>query len=254
MCKILLCSVLVFFFAGISCAEEGTAGPERLFSRGNDYYEKGEYQNAITEYNKIIDTGYASGPLYYNLADAYFKMGKLGEAVLNYKRAMLVMPRDGDLKANYKFARSNVIERPVPGKSIWDWRPFKLYRDNLTVNEATMLASAAYILGLVLLFLVLLRIAVNGYLSALLACLFLFMVFNVAVVWKKTGDIKTGAVTVVPKADAFFGPFDTATKFFTLNEGVCVNVMKWKGDWVKVKRADGKIGWVKANEIEKMQK
>jgi SH3-like domain-containing protein len=95
---------------------------------------------------------------------------------------------------------------------------------------------------------------VNGYLSVLLACLFLFMAFNVAVVWKKTNDIKTGAVTVVPKADAFYGPFDTATKFFTLNEGVYVNVMKGKGDWVKVKRADGKIGWVKADEIEKIQK
>ncbi|MGB2601513.1 MAG: SH3 domain-containing protein [Candidatus Omnitrophota bacterium] len=250
--KVLICAVLVFCCAGISYAEDGTASPERLFGRGNDYYEKGEYQQAIAEYQKILDSGYVSGTLYYNMGDAYFKLGELGEAILNYERAMCIIPRDADLKANYKFAKANVVERPVSRKGIWGWRVLKMYSGNFTVNELTMLASVAYILGLILLFFAVSRPRVSGYLSALVVCLFLFTVFNVSVIWEKANNIKTGAVAIVPKADAFFGPFDTATKFFTLNEGVNVNIMKLKDDWVKIRRADGKIGWVKESEIQKI--
>ena len=250
--KVLIGAILVFCCMGISCAEDGTASPERLFSRGNDYYEKGEYQQAIAEYQKILDSGYVSGTLYYNMGDAYFKLGELGEAILNYERAMCIIPRDADLKANYKFAKANVVERPVPWKGIWDWRVLKMYSGNFTVNELTMLASAAYILGLILLFSAVSRPRVSGYLSALVVCLFLFTVFNVSVIWEKANNIKTGAIAIVPKTDAFFGPFDTATKFFTLNEGVHVNIMKSKDDWVKIRRADGNIGWVKESEIQKI--
>ena len=64
--------------------------------------------------------------------------------------------------------------------------------------------------------------------------------------------MKTGAVTIVPRAEVFYSPFDTATKFFTLNEGDKINVIKDKGDWYMVMRADGKAGWIHKNEAERI--
>ncbi|MBD3426493.1 MAG: tetratricopeptide repeat protein [Candidatus Omnitrophica bacterium] len=250
--KCLLCAAAVLSFCICSHAEEREAGPERLFARGNDYYEQGDYQNAINEYKKIIDGGQASGPLYYNIAGAYFKSGQLGKAVLNYRRAMFLMPRDGDLKANYKFAKSAVLEKPPSPQGIWQKAGIGLYAGNFTVNELAILSSAAYILALFLLYLLLTRHAVNWYLSVVILCLVLYIGLNMAVIWKKAHDYRTGAVTVSSEAQAYYGPFDTATKFFTLNEGVHVNVLSSKDDWYKVRRRDGKIGWVKKTTMERI--
>ena len=59
-----------------------------------------------------------------------------------------------------------------------------------------------------------------------------------------------GLVVMVPETFAFFGPFDSATKFFTLYEGMPVEVLKSKDDWYKVKRQDGKSGWIKKDKIQ----
>ena len=239
-------------FAQTETEDLSKVSPERFFSRGNDYYEKSEYLRAIEEYEKIITGGYESGPLYYNLANAYFKSGKLGKAVLNYERADLIMPRDADLKANYKFAKALVKEKPVPEKGIWGWRPVKVYSDILTVNEITWLASFLFVL--ILLFLTASIVRPNlgkRFLAGVIVSVFL-VVFNVAVIWEKANDIRTGAVTLMPEAGALFAPFDTATKFFSLYEGTPVNVLAEKDDWCKVKRSDGNVGWVKKDEIEKV--
>ena len=51
---------------------------------GNKAYIDGNYEKAIEEYNAIIDGGEYSMELYYNLANAYFKQGEMGKAILYY--------------------------------------------------------------------------------------------------------------------------------------------------------------------------
>jgi tetratricopeptide (TPR) repeat protein len=245
-------TISVAGFAQAETDDLSKVSPERLFSRGNDYYEKGDYLKAIGEYGKIIVGGYESGPLYYNLANAYFKAGKLGRAVLNYERADFIMPRDGDLKANYKFANALVKEKPVPEKGIWGWRPVRIYSDNLTVNEITWLSSFLFMLILLSLVGSILRPNLGKRFFAAVIAGSLLIAFNILVIWKKADNIKTGAIVVVPQAEALFGPFDTATKFFALPEGAPVKVLAEKDDWCKVKRLDGNVGWVKKSEIERV--
>ncbi|MFC1549167.1 tetratricopeptide repeat protein [Candidatus Omnitrophota bacterium] len=255
--KLFLVIILVTMLVPLCGAQEKTedlehVSPKRLFSRGNDYYEKGEYQKAIDEYQKVISRGYESGPLCYNMGDAYFKSGKLGMAILNYERATYIMPRDADLKANYRFAREMVKGKPIKGKGIWQWRHIRMIITNFTINELTWLSSTMYILILILMSLAIVRPNMNRKLSIVAVICFLFMVFNIVVIWKKVGDMKTGAITIAREPDALFGPFDTATKFFTLYEGNPVNILKAKDDWYKVRRADGKIGWIKKNDVERI--
>ncbi|MFC1480343.1 tetratricopeptide repeat protein [Candidatus Omnitrophota bacterium] len=234
-------------------AKTAHISPERLFSRGNDYYENGEYTKAIDEYKKIFDEGYETGPAYYNIANAYFKSGKLGKAILNYKRAKRIMPRDVDLMANYKFARAAIKGKVIAKKGIWSWRPFRLYSQNFTVNELTGIACGVYILIIAAGFVFVMRPTRNRYwLKATGVLLFVFILFNVTVIWRKASGMKKGAVVVASRAEALFGPYDTATKFFTLYEGMNATVLKTKGDWYKIRRADGKVGWVRTNEVERI--
>ncbi|RKY41707.1 MAG: hypothetical protein DRP85_05320 [Candidatus Makaraimicrobium thalassicum] len=239
-------------FAGENEPAAGYVSPERLFSRGNDHYEKAEYGKAIDEYEKIPALGYESASLYYNMAGAYFKAGRLGKAILNYARAKRIMPRDADITANDKFARAMVKGEVIPEKGIWTWRPVRIYSRSFTVDELTWLSSGLYVLIIVLLFIAVIRSDTNWYRLTGIVLLFVFILFNSAVIWHKAGSMRRDGITVVPRAEALFGPFDSATKFFTLNEGMRVTVIKAKDDWYKVRRADGKVGWVRKAEIEKI--
>lgn len=123
MKKLILIAIVFFSLAGIAIAEdEKPADPNKLFYSANSSYEKREYSKAIEEYNKILDLGIDSGPLYYNMGNSYFKSGKLGMAILYYAKARRLMPYDSDLKANLNYARSLVetsaAETPVKTPSL----------------------------------------------------------------------------------------------------------------------------------------
>ncbi|MFH1244966.1 MAG: tetratricopeptide repeat protein, partial [Candidatus Omnitrophota bacterium] len=73
-------------------SDTGPAGA--LFSQGNGYYAQEKFDQAITAYEQELSLGRESGPLYYNLGNAYFKSGQLGRAILNYLRAERLIPAD----------------------------------------------------------------------------------------------------------------------------------------------------------------
>ena len=53
----------------------------RLFDEANGLVESGAYAEAIDQYHAVLETGFASGALYHNLASAYFRLDEIGEAV-----------------------------------------------------------------------------------------------------------------------------------------------------------------------------
>ena len=46
---------------------------EITMKSANDYYSKNEYDKAISQYLTIINAGYQSKALYFNIGNAYFK-------------------------------------------------------------------------------------------------------------------------------------------------------------------------------------
>ncbi|MGB2661160.1 MAG: tetratricopeptide repeat protein [Candidatus Omnitrophota bacterium] len=246
-----LVAIIAFSLAASCHAQEDKSNLERVFHLGNDAYEKGDYRKAIDEYEKIIAAGYENGTLYYNLGNAYFKTGDPGKAMLNYERAKRLIPRDGDLKANYRFA-SNRINRGFreKNKGIWGWRPLRLYSDNFTVNELLIVISGAYMIILVLLVFAMYYPGTRRRLIVVIILAFLFGLCNSAIVWHKTRGIGKDAVVVTAETDSRYGPFDSATAFFKLHAGMELRILKEKDDWYKIERPDGKVGWAKKDDLE----
>src|SRR6266699_3597580 len=87
------------------------------FDQANSLYEEGKFTEAAAAYEKMLQQGRASPALYFNLGNAFFKAGQVGRAVLNYRLAERLAPRDPDIRANLKFARSRVATSatPTPG-------------------------------------------------------------------------------------------------------------------------------------------
>jgi len=96
--------ILLLFLSGRSCFAADAPSVEELYFEANRAYKEDRYQAAVDGYLKLIDRGFTHGHLFYNLGNACFRSGQLGRAILNYKRAQLLIPRDADLNFNLRYA------------------------------------------------------------------------------------------------------------------------------------------------------
>lgn len=229
--------------------EEAVMTPERDFYRANLYYEAGNYAGAIEKEVSILDKGLKSGNLYYNLGNAYFKNGELGKAILNYERARRLMPRDSDLLSNYRHAKSLMKRPDPPSKRFILFKWLDMGMDYLTLKQSMVVSFMLYYFLVVYIIItkVFKRYARYSTLISYVLCILLVLV--VIPTAQKIKDLNQGAIVTAKIIDARFEPLQDAAVHFPIYEGMKVYVLRTKGDWCKVKRPDGKIGWLPKNAL-----
>lgn len=220
------------------------------FYSANKAYEQEDYDKAIQEYKKIADSGYESANLYYNLGNCYYKRGNYPQSILYYERAARLNPRDPDLRSNYEYVLSfiNISYQPPAHVFILSWikKIFGVWDINgLAVFFFTINILIFLLLALRLFFAPLKRY--SPYLFVILGLVFLAGVYDFTIRLNRLGR---EAVIVSETADIKFEPNTAATTYFTIHGGEKVIVIVSKEDWVKVRRLDGKTGWVKKEELE----
>jgi len=128
-----LSCLLLLFATGELRAEDLSAG----FNQANKLYEQNKFAEAADAYEKLIHTGSVSPALYFNLGNAYFKAGQTGRAIVAYRQAETISPRDPAVRANLRFARNQVSNGnpALPGSRWTRWLR------TLTLNEWSVAAS-----------------------------------------------------------------------------------------------------------------
>jgi tetratricopeptide (TPR) repeat protein len=84
-----------------------------LKALGDEAYGKGNYQQAINDYEQLLKQG-VSAEVYYNLGNAYYRSENITKAIINYERALLLSPGDEDIRFNLQLARSKTIDKITP--------------------------------------------------------------------------------------------------------------------------------------------
>jgi len=105
------------------------------FSAANELYAEGKFADAAAAYEKILQTGGQSAPLWFNRGNAEFKAGHLGQAIAAYRRAELLAPRDQELRANLAFVRTQVQGTSYRESGWHGWF------GALTLNEGAVLTA-----------------------------------------------------------------------------------------------------------------
>lgn len=221
---------------------------QKAFARANSFYEQGRYEEAIKEYEGILASGWESGNLYYNLGNCYFKKGKLGWAIFYYEKARRLLPQDKDLEANYEYAISLAEGRASSAKR-GIFKMFSDFRDAFSIDALTILVALFY-------YLVLISILVGLFwekfkrrtfdLSFILA---IFFVLGIFLLQQKVSLLGKEAIVIEKKVEARFEPLQKADIYFTLYEGTKVRLLSSKDNWWKIKRDDGKSGWVEKDKL-----
>ena len=220
------------------------------FAAANKMYAEGKFAEAAGAYEQIIQSaaraGTASAALDFNAGNAEFKLGHLGRAIADYRRAALLAPRDSEVLGNLGFARNQVQGSTVRPEPWQNWLGI------LTLNEGTLLTTGALWLWLGLLTLRQLKPVlaprVRGLTLASLAAVILSGVF-LAVAATSHFTTQTAVVTT-GNILARSGPFDDAQTIFTPHDGAELTVLDRHDDWLQVTDGSGKIGWLPRKVVE----
>ena len=234
-----------------SVAEE-TIQTNTVFFEANRFYKNEQYPQAIEAYEELVAASVVSGHLFYNLGNAYIRTGAIGQAILNYERALQRLPRDADVKSNLEYARSLVEGETKTNERNWIISRVFFLVHFLNLDELTAAVSLLYIGVMAILILGVLfrgfRRAVN-YGIAVLGILLLFSAICFALRLHNT-QFEKRAVITSGAAEARFEPSDAATSHFTLHEGMVIEVRQPRSEWSKIERWDGKAGWVRNSAFE----
>ncbi len=220
--------------------------PAALFEHANKLYEQSRYLAATQTYQLLLQSGAASAELHFNLGNALFKNGQVGQSLYHYRLAERLAPRDPDIRANLQFARKVVRGGLLPETSWWH-RALA----TLTLDEWTALAAAFLWLWLLALaagqWSADLRRAFAGYTAAAgLAALLAATLLGAA--WNHHRRSQT-AIVVVPEAVVRYGPLEESQSAFTLRDGFELDVLDEKDGWLQILDDTRRAGWVRKEQV-----
>ncbi len=255
MKKIPLILVSLALCASFANCDEGSQDPRSLFYKANSLYEQREYEKASEEYAKILNIDAESGPLYFNIGNTFFKMGKIGYAILAYKKAQGLMPGDSDLKSNLAYAESltedSALQPLSQNRIAWVFK-FPFRERSLNTISAILIALYLILIGMLLMGII------NPVFKRRMTILFYPVLIGFLLTLGAFGiryyneEILCHGVVVAKEAECKYEPIDKSNNYFTLKEGQGVLVLNTRNGWRRIRRLDGKLAWVKSDAVEEI--
>ena len=222
----------------------------------DDEYAKGNYQQAIKDYQEILKTG-VSSEIYYNLGNAYYRTDNITQALLAYERALQLSPGDNDIRFNLQYARSKTIDKITPETEMF----FVTWYNSLVnftsvdrwANTAIVSIVMALLLILVFLFAPQMWARKSGFYGSAVFLLLFAFAYLFAFQQKHELETKQGAIVIAPTVNVKKTPAASGTDVFVIHEGTRVDITdRGMKQWRGIKLADGREGWLKTSQIEEI--
>ena len=234
----------------------GTSAKAVTKNNADTEYQKGNYQQAIRDYEEILKNG-ESAEIYFNLGNAYYRTDNITKAVLNYERARLLSPGDDDINFNLQFARSKTIDKITPESEMFFVTWYKSLVNFTSVDNWAKTGILCIVLALLLVLLYLfgpqLMLRKIGFFGGL-AFFVIFLLSNLfAFQQKQALDNRTGAIIISPSVNIKKTPAKNSADQFVLHEGTRVDIIdKGMTDWRCIRVGDGREGWIETKAIEEI--
>ena len=219
-------------------------------------YQKGNYQQAIRDYEELLKGG-VSAEVYYNLGNAYYRTDNITKAVLAYERAHLLSPGDEDINFNLQFVRGKTIDKITPVSEMFFVTWYKSVVNFTSVDRWAKLGVlsivAALLLVLLYLFAPQMFLRKIGFFGGI-GFLVLFLLSNLfAYQQKQVLENRKGAIIIAPTVNVKKTPAKSSADQFVIHEGTRVDITdKTMTQWRGIKTADGREGWIETKQLEEI--
>ncbi|MDR2913546.1 MAG: tetratricopeptide repeat protein [Tannerella sp.] len=216
-------------------------------------YVAEQYDKAIEIYESVLKNYGDSYELYYNLGNSYFKTGKMAPAILNYERALLIKPGDGDIRFNLELAKQQTVDNIEPLQEFFLKKWFRSVQNLIGVDSWAAVGIVSFVLFICSLILFFfskwMRLKKLGFYFGIL--LFIVVIFANVFAYNQRKELlnRFGAIVFSPTVTVKSSPDNSGTDLFVLHEGTKVFIRNSVGDWNEIVLEDGNIGWINKKDI-----
>ena len=225
------------------------------FHKGNEAYEKGNFEEASADYQKAEDLGIANTRLYFNHANSLYRQHQLGLSILYYEKARKLSPLDEDVLYNLRFAQSQVADKiPEPESNLLTQALWHLHA-SYSIRAGIWMAFALFTLAFT-------GIAASLFLASFLRWLsvavtvvsiLILLAFSPSLIYKvHQQENEQYGIVLQPAIDMLSGPGDNYQVLARVHEGTRFEIVEQRGEWLSVKLANGKGGFVRSNQLGKV--
>lgn len=222
------------------------SGPEEAFQ----LFAKGQYEAALNKYKSLTEQYGASADVYFNAGICNLYLHHIGEARLDFERALLLKPDSRRIKEQI-----SLINQGIEPK-IESLPPFFLYKWITGVRDLFNQATWGW---LTLVFsccfgvLVIIRYALDrhdlgSYQAVVILCFTLCGLFFLA---RNKFERTPNAILMAPNA-LKIAPESQAQDLLPLGIGTKMQVIDSLQDWYKVQLENNDQGWVTKSSINKV--
>ena len=225
-------------------------GNDSLFLSANSDYANQEYNSAIKKYNLILSSNLESSELYYNLANSFFKINEIHQAIYYYEKALKIKPDFDDAKENLEICNLQLIDKieEIPELMITS-----LY--NYIINFLS-LKNWIY-LTLIFIWVSLIIFSYNSFVNKnkkpvlYLVILSFFLFFITTKKYNQNINVKE-AIIYSSVINVMSAPSEQSTNLFSLHIGTKVRIEDQIENWVNIRIANGKKGWVLIENLKEI--
>lgn len=217
-----------------------------VFEKATLAYEAKNYEEAAQLFSQIAAEDVDAGEVYYNLGNAFFRLGQLPRAIACYEIALGKDPTLESARENLATCvtlTTNKLPRPLG--PAWQ-RALLFWHDYLPRATVYTLAVLSWCLFWALLIARCFRPLPY---FRILACVLLLSSAAFATSTLVKGRPQPLAVAASDVVPIRYGKSDEETVRFELASGDRVVIERMEGDWMRVSTAGGKRGWGKVSSF-----
>ena len=231
-------------------------GQQDLITEGDSAYNREMYTEAISNYESVLDQGFESAQLYYNLGNAYFNINMLPAAILNYERAKVLAPGDADIDFNLNIANSMITDKIEPVPEIFYIRWWKSLRNSFNLYTWTITSISIFFLLILCagIFFLARNILMRKFAFWFGIFFILFSIAGFSMIYTKY-DIQSKhleAIVFDPTITVKSSPNQLGKDLFVVHEGTKVFILEEINEWCNIRIANGSAGWLPAASIKRI--
>jgi tetratricopeptide (TPR) repeat protein len=242
-------TLTILFSLAFGIASIAYAQSDADFTTANQEYAQGHFKEAISGYEALVRTGQWSANLFYDLGNAYFRVGDFGRAILNYERALALERHHPEATANLQIARdeARALELQQSGP--------ERHLQFASVNQYSVATPIAFWLALFAIVMLIFARRRSATLKAtLIFCLLVSAVSIYAMYTLERGSNGSALAIVTGKnVQARLATADTANSVLALPSGSEVKILSIRGDWIYAALPNNLRGWIPAKDAQQVR-
>ncbi|MBI1870431.1 MAG: hypothetical protein HYS07_04470 [Chlamydiae bacterium] len=240
--------LVVIYFQFVPFSIQASSFFETLFKEGQKAYTEGDFKKALSNFKKIEKGGFKSSEMDYNMGNCYFKLGKLGRAILFYERALRSSRRDQEIRLNLEFAHNLLQDKMAPSPHMFLLQPFEWIAKRLSLWELVLINVIFgwfILMNLSFIFLIP-KVRSKLWMTAGVLALFQVIFLTSWYIVRRDEVMHPKGIILIKEVQVLSGPGKSFPVSSKIHEGLKVMIEAQQGEWSKIELPNGWIGWVKS--------